>query len=564
MRLKLAPRDALVGLFFLLVAVTYYYPLTLQGRVLAGFDTQVYFYPNAAYLAARLRSGQVPLWDPFIFGGTPFLANSQAGVLYPPQWLFVLGPVSSIYSGLIVGHVWLLAVGTYCFARKTVGLGRWGAAFAGVALAFGGFVGGMSGHLNQVESFAWLPFGILGLERTAYHRRWQYAVLAALPFALSALAGHSQVLFLTAILAVLAASIRAAIHWRNDRAAGKLGVRRITVDCLRLATGPILGILLAGAQLLPTLELTRQSIRSHGLSFADAAAFSLPPNRLISILLPSIGQLPPSSEWFGWVGLSCLILAAYGSWRRPARATLVFGLLAAVGLVVALGQYTPAFQIAFGLVPGVSLYRVPARWLTFWVLAVAILGGIGVNAALEDEPAPISRWTTALQLGRSWWLLGILLGIAAVGLVAYKYRALIQWPSPATMGFWILSAGSTVVVLWLSRTHRSLAGPALLSVLVAELFVASLYLPLVEAIWPSAVEAPGKTINALRSAGQGERVLALGDNSYDPGDLVAIRAQLSSTLSADGRCSVCHVDQARRRTDAEPAAPVWPAHARRV
>ena len=310
--------------------------------------------------------GQVPLWDPFIFGGVPFLANSQVGALYPPHWLFLLGPVSSIYSGLIVAHVWLLAVGTYCLARKTVQLGRWGATFAGVGLAFGGFVGGMSGHLNQVESFAWLPFGILGLERTAANRRWRLAFLAALPFALSALAGHSQVLFLTAILAVLAASIRAAIHWRNDRSVGQLGIRRISVDCLRLATGPVVGILLAAAQLVPTIELTRLSIRSHGLSFADAAAFSLPPNRLLSILLPTIGQQPPSSEWFGWVGLSSLLLAGYGAWRRPSKAILVFALLAAVGLVFALGQYTPAYQVAFGFVPGVSLYRVPARWSWRW------------------------------------------------------------------------------------------------------------------------------------------------------------------------------------------------------
>src|SRR4029077_21121303 len=127
-----------VALFFLVVAVVYYFPLTVQGRVLASFDTQVYFYPNAAYLASRLRSGQVPLWDPYLFAGVPFLANSQVGALYPPHWLFVLGPVSSIYSLLVVGHVWFVAIGTYLLGRSSLRLGRNGATFAALGLAFGG------------------------------------------------------------------------------------------------------------------------------------------------------------------------------------------------------------------------------------------------------------------------------------------------------------------------------------------------------------------------------------------------------------------------------------------
>ena len=532
MPLRGVRRDALAAVFFLVVVILYYYPLTLQGRVLAGFDTQVYFYPNAAYLASRLRLGQIPLWDPFIFGGVPFLANSQVAALYPPQWLFLAGPISSIYSWLVVGHVWLLAVGTYCLARVTVGLGRWGASFSGVALALSGFVGGMSGHLNQVESFTWLPFCILGLERTAANRRWRSAILAALPFALSALAGHSQVLFLSAILAVLAAAIRAYLNWRDDQRVGQLSVTRIAMDCLRLATGPVIGIFLAAAQLLPTLELTRLSIRAHGLSFADAAAFSLPPNRLVSILLPTIDQLPPSSEWYGWVGLTCLGLAGYGAWRRPSRTNLGLSVLAIVGLVAALGQYTPAYQIAFSLVPGVSLYRVPARWLTYWVLALAILGGLGVQAVAVDHDAPGPSRLHWLQRAQPWLWPAVLVSLALVGALSYRYRNLIQWPTAATVGLWIVTGAAIVLILRLGRTYRTLAGPALLALLVVELLISSLDLPLSAAIWPNAVELPGQTIKVIESVSTGERVLALGDNSYDPGNLADLRRQIGPTLPA--------------------------------
>ena len=55
--------------------------------------------------------------------------------------------------------------------------------------------------------------------------------------------------------------------------------------------------LIGGAQLLPTLELARNSIRSAGLDFADAAAGSLPPPYLVASLLPTINQAPSSTEW---------------------------------------------------------------------------------------------------------------------------------------------------------------------------------------------------------------------------------------------------------------------------
>lgn len=547
MPLKLKYRYAVVPILFLVIALIYYFPLTVQGRVLASFDTQVYFYPNAAYLASRLRSGQIPLWNPYIFSGVPFLANSQVGALYPPHWLFIVGPVSSIYGTLIVGHVWLLAMGTYWLGRASLQLGRIGAVFAGVALAFGGFVGGMSGHLNQVEAFAWLPFGILALEWTARRRRWRPAFLAALPFAMSALAGHSQVLFLTAILAVGAAGIRALVVWSHDRSIGKLTLRMVVVDLARLAVGPMTAVLIASAQLVPTIELTRLSIRAHGLTFADAAAFSLPPNRLLTILAPSINQLPPSSEWYGWVGLSCLVLAGYALVRRPTTKAVILAVLALVGLVAALGQYTPAYRIAFDLVPGMSLYRVPARWLTFWSLAAALLGGLGLDALVRGTKTSTGRWIRVLErIPNGLWLVGLAVGVLGVGAAMYKFRRLIERPSVATIAFWLVTLGLTMLVVYVGRRRRWLMGPAILLILLVELFVPTFYLPESESVWPNAVESAGATISQLRSVSKGERVLALGDNSYDPGDLTAIRRRLSATLPAAAVTqyvtSIKHVD----------------------
>ena len=370
-------RDLAAVLFFALLAVLFYYPLTVFGRVIADLDALTFFYPHAIEYAAQLRAGQLPLWDPLEFAGVPLLANSQLGALYPPSLLYLLGPVSRIYAILAVAHVWWLAVGCYLLGRVSLGLSRPGATFAAVAIAFSGFVGGMVGHLNQVESLAWLPFAVLLVEREVARASWRYALVAALPFAACLLAGHSQVLYFTGLLAGFAGGLRILQTWSRPS--------EVVTNVGRLAVGPALGALLGAAQLLPTLELTGLSIRSSGLDFADASAFSLPPTYLLTALLPTAGQPPPSSEWLGYLGLATLVLAILGLVRRPRPEAWALAALAVVGLLLSFGHYTPLYELLFRYVPGVRLFRVPARWLTFWVFGVGLLAGLGLDAVLDSR-----------------------------------------------------------------------------------------------------------------------------------------------------------------------------------
>src|SRR5436190_21482184 len=109
--------DSSVVLCLLAAALVFYYPLVFLGRALVDYDAFVYFYPQRAYLAQAVLAGRLPLWDPDLFLGAPFLANPQTAVLYPPSWLFLLGPVQSVYSAQLVLHGFLAAFFSYLFAR---------------------------------------------------------------------------------------------------------------------------------------------------------------------------------------------------------------------------------------------------------------------------------------------------------------------------------------------------------------------------------------------------------------------------------------------------------------
>ena len=53
-------------------------------------DAYYAMYPWHEYLGARLADGEVPLWDPYRFAGTPFAADVAVGAWYPPNLLYAL------------------------------------------------------------------------------------------------------------------------------------------------------------------------------------------------------------------------------------------------------------------------------------------------------------------------------------------------------------------------------------------------------------------------------------------------------------------------------------------
>ena len=81
-----------LGATLLLTAfvTAFFWKALLTDRVLAGYDLSTYFYPYRQYAALTLRQANLPLWNPYLFQGAPFLANQQTAVLYPPNLLYLL------------------------------------------------------------------------------------------------------------------------------------------------------------------------------------------------------------------------------------------------------------------------------------------------------------------------------------------------------------------------------------------------------------------------------------------------------------------------------------------
>ena len=392
-----------VGLL-LLFCLAIYHQLVLAGQVPVSFDALAYFYPNLAYLGASLREGRLPLWNPYLFAGAPFLANSQTGVFYPPNWLAALVPAPRAYAWSAALHAALAAVGAFAFGRRALGLGRPGALATALVFAFGGSFSAQVGHLNQLQAASWLPLLLLVGDGLLRRPRVRLAVLGGAVLCLQLLAGHSQVTYLSLWALLLYSGAFCAAALRDGRRDGLAPRDLVAWQLSRF--GPLLLLVavgggLAAAQLLPTYELSRESIRAGGLGYDEAASFSLPPWKVLLALLPTFGSPTIYSEWLGYVGVSGLILAGLALALRPDRRAAAMLLVALVALALAFGKFDPLYGLAYRWVPGLALFRVPARWLLVYSFGLAGLAGLGLDAlvgrAKSVEAGPLPAGATLLR-----------------------------------------------------------------------------------------------------------------------------------------------------------------------
>ncbi|MDQ3702153.1 MAG: YfhO family protein [Chloroflexota bacterium] len=459
----------------------------LSGGAMLGYDLYTYFFPAKTFAAAALWGGTLPLWNPYLFFGAPFLANVQMAVLYPPDLLFA---VLSFPRAVAVSqwlHLVLAGAGMYALGRWGWGLDAVGGAIGALAFAGGGFFGAHMGHLNQVHAAAWLPWIALAVLRLAaslgtaplpdgrrgrgphasirdlIQRGLPWLVAGGVAVALQLTAGHTQEayysLFAVGLLAAaytVAPPARAPRRWTHLPAFGGIALN---------------GALLAGAQLLPAAELSRLSYRQGGVPLPDAVALGVERMYILESLLPTFTSLP-SQEVTGYVGVTALALAVVALAVSGARRTvLALSGLTLLALTLAMGAYTPLYALFYDWVPGFASFRAPGRWLLISTFTLAGLAAHGATALRwgrsgAEREQLARRYSVALT--------------AAVGLLVFfiwrtnEVRA-VQWlPHARVVVLWgTLALGGVVLGLWSIFSRLGWARTAIAGGLALELVAAA-------------------------------------------------------------------------------------------
>ena len=339
--------------------------------------------PARAFVGASLGRGESPAWMPGIYTGFPSLAQVEVGTLYPSNLLLfgLLPPYAAIAWAQILPLA-IAGIGMFLLATE-LGLPLEARLLAAGAFSLSGFLVAHLRQLNMVDASAWIPFVLLAAERIATRRPGRVLVWLSAVWALELLAGHPQIAYFTGF--VTAAYF--AVRWWQERP----GARWSSWAGLVVAIG--LGTLIAAAQIVPAIELFRLTYREGGLRFEEAARYAVSPLNVWTFFVPDLfGDARDDSfrlsglywEQYGYVGFLPAVLAVVGLVvkRRSPHVPLI-GAITALSYLLVLGKNTPVFAWVFAVVPGMSYFRFPTRFLVFVEIGICLLAGFGLAACLD-------------------------------------------------------------------------------------------------------------------------------------------------------------------------------------
>jgi Bacterial membrane protein YfhO len=357
-----------------------------------------------------LTTGRIPQWNPYLFGGLPYLAASQNGdVFYPTALLrvFLRGDIAVTWAFII--HEFLAGWFTYLFLRA-LGLSFYGALVGALAYMLGGpfasYVG--PGHDGKMYVSALFPMiGMVALYAMRGGRLWAYPALAFL-VGLGILTPHPQVMQYC-LLGVGAIALY-AVFWEKDP--GDRVERRVAFQRIGLLVAAIaVGLLIGGIYYAPMISYIPYSPRAHGAlpgytPYDFAASYSMPPEEILNTYIPEFTGL--FDNYFGrtgihfqseYIGAAVYMLAGAGvfgaasaSKKRAVRFWLV---VTALGFLWSLGGYTPFYHLVYWLVPGTKYFRAPAAFFFIPAFAIAVLAGEGVDAIMARRVSSVYVYVAA-------------------------------------------------------------------------------------------------------------------------------------------------------------------------
>jgi O-antigen/teichoic acid export membrane protein len=463
---SLAPyrQDLLIALALLCLSLLFFWPVVGGGRTLLPADIPYQYAPWSAsaaqmgvsvpqnhlladlilenyvwkqFILDSLGRMELPLWNPYLFAGVPFLAAGQHSALYPLSVIFLVLPLAQAYGVFTALQIFIACLGGYVFLR-VLGAGRFAAALAGIVYGFSGFMLVSVAFSMVIAAACWLPWAlaatelaIRGYDPRQHSRtspRLLYLLAGSLLLGVQFLAGHVDMsYFILMVLGFYSAWRLTGILWTTR------SWSRVLPIGLMLLGMVALGIGLAAVQLAPLFELVRANFRQGSASYNDVVGWALPWRRAISFLVPDFFGNPSQHSYFdllslsvkavtenakggpltnipenifgvknyvesgSYLGILPLLLGLTALARRRLAsdaqrgAVWLFGALAVVSLLLAFG--TPLYAILFYGLPGYNQLHSPFRWIFPYTLSLSVLAGLGAQSLVDlARGAERGRW----------------------------------------------------------------------------------------------------------------------------------------------------------------------------
>ena len=427
-------------------------PFLQPRRSVLGFDTLAYTAPNLDFVFSSWHSGKIPLWQPGIFGGVPFLGRLGSQGLYFPHLPFSFLEINNAIDLSVAFHLLLLSFGSVVLIRYGYKLPAPAGGITAAIVLCSAYVGIKALSFDQIIAISWLPWILFFVERIIERRSGR--AMAGLVVATSCLVlgGHPQYIHLFTVLLIVVVVAR-LFESRSLRSVKDLCISGLLV------------IGLCSLQLYATYTLTKTSVVGgrRTLEALASPSFTVAPQKLnLAIIGDPFSSFSfaasGSTEAIAGVGMVALLLGVVGFsvslFGRYKFTTLALALMTTLGALFAVGPKWTPFRLAYRLIPGTGSARVPGRWLIMTVFGIAILAAIGIDALIQRKMKLNARVATGL-------LIVVVVGLGLSSKFEAVPRNLMYW--------WIIVATVTVLALF-SFSQKIIRGTTLIALIGLLLF----------------------------------------------------------------------------------------------
>lgn len=449
--------------FYALCTMSLGYP-AMAGKFLAGPNSDQFIagYAFREFGASMLKAtGGFAQWNPYLFGGMPYIAAMHGDIFYPTFLLRMAMPTDAAMTWSFILHLFLAGFFTWRFLRSS-GFGFYPALIGGTAYMMSGQLASLvsPGHDGKLSVSALFPLALwmltLGMRQG---KRWSWGVLA-FTIGLAVLSPHPQLLQYL-LLASGAFSIHLAVSLFRSRL---LPARDVLLRMVFAFGSVVIGLAMGAIQYLPVAGYVAWSPRAGGLAdYAVATSYAWPTKELFDVYLPQFTGM--IDAYWGenaihlhsdYVGAIVLILsgAAFFHLRRdPRRGFIIFwAITLVIALLWALGGHTPFYRIPYAIIPGTKYFRAPATVFFVGTMALAVLTATGAERVLMRE--------VRARYAFGWLGFGVL--VAALGSMGILTEFAQAFAPAEMVDYVIANAGAVAMGAWRSLAFVLLGVAAIL------------------------------------------------------------------------------------------------------
>lgn len=427
------------------------YAMPVKNNAMPDVITQIY--PWKKFTIDTWKKGEIPLWNPYSFSGTPQAGNYQSAVFSPLNALFFILPFPDAWSVLILLQPLLAGLFMLLFLRE-LQCSKMSSTIGSIGFMFSGFLVTWMAYGTLGYAVLFLPLVLWSIYRFFRTETVMPFIIGAFGMMCSFLSGHFQI-----SLYVFGVSIAYCLFETIQSKKKKWGM----VLLLMIA----IGLSLSAPQLLLTLDAFQASVRSLSTTSLKEV---IPWQYVITFIAPDFFGNPVTrndwfghyAEWAGYIGIVPLLLSWYAMCFSKHPKKVFFTGVFFVSLLLA--YLSPLSWALFQLKVPVLSTSAASRIIIISSFSLCVLGAFGYEQLMVD-------WKKEYWKNRVVGIVGIVCVLVIVWGVVLLFKPLPpEWIMVAKRNLVLPSVfviiGGSLIALGFTKNQKLMQGVGIVMLLV--------------------------------------------------------------------------------------------------